>query len=308
MRNFTEHRVSRRDFFRTVGVGASGMLMSRAVSAVAAEEDDPYGGFRMCLQSFSLRGYDTETALAHSQALGLKYWEAFRQHIPLATLPSQVQESRQLLARYGVRLLAYGVMGVNSNENEARQLFDFAQAMELVSISANPQKDKATFDLLDKLVDEYGIPIAIHNHGPGATYDKIADVEFWTKDRHPLIGACVDTGHFLRSDEDPVEAIERLGPRVYGVHLKDVRSIRNPAELARLAAELPAKEASRLKSEGKVMTILGEGELNLVGCLQALRQLNYDRALSLEYEENASNPLSDIEVCLKSVREAVATM
>ena len=40
-----------------------------------------------------------------------------------------------------------------------------------------------------------------------------------------LIGACVDTGHYIRSDEDPVEAIERFGKRTFGVHLKDVKTI-----------------------------------------------------------------------------------
>ena len=101
----------------------------------------------------------------------------------------------------------------------------------LVSISANPQKNAATFNLLDKLVAEYDIPIAIHNHGPGALYDKADDVVTAVKDRHPLIGACVDTGHYLRSDENPVEVIEKLGPRVFGVHLKDVKTIRECAAL-----------------------------------------------------------------------------
>ncbi|MEZ6051225.1 MAG: hypothetical protein R3C02_07525 [Planctomycetaceae bacterium] len=53
------------------------------------------------------------------------------------------------------------------------------------------------------------------------------------------------------------------------------------------------------------MTILGEGELDVPGCLKSLRAQNYDRSLSLEYEENMENPLSDIEICLKTVRDAV---
>ncbi len=305
MADFNDRSISRRDFLCTTGLATGALLMASADSAVAAQDADPYGGFKMCIQSYSLRNFDTETALQQTQDLGLKFWEAFRQHIPLSTLPAQVEQSQQLLDKHGVRLLAYGVMGVNSNESEARQLFDFAQAMNLVSISVNPAKDETTFDLLDKLVEEYSIPVAIHNHGPGAEYDKIADVEFWTRDRNPLIGACVDTGHYLRSDEDPVEAIERLGTRLYGVHLKDVKTIHSPEELDRLTKDLPKNRADRLRKEGKVMTILGEGELDIVGCLQALRKQKYDRALSLEYEENPDNPLSDIEVCLKAVRTAV---
>jgi sugar phosphate isomerase/epimerase len=300
----------RRDFLKSTACAAAALagygLHRRPVAA--ADTTDPYGGFKMSIQSFSLRSYDTPTALRHTRDLGLKYWEAYSKHIPLGTLPAHVAEQRAQLDSAGITLLAYGVVSINTNETQAREIFDFARAMNLVSLSANPEKDPKVFDLLDRLVAEYEIPIAIHNHGPRATYDKIADVEQWTKDRHPLIGACVDTGHFLRSDENPVEAIERLGSRVFGVHLKDARGIRDEAELDRLVQELPRNRAERLKEERKVMTILGEGDLDVPGVLRALRKLNYDRALSLEYEENADNPLSDIEVCLSKVRDAVKTL
>lgn len=296
-------QISRRSFLKAATAASAAVLTGR--SGVAREAADPYGGFRMGLQSYSLREFDLETALGHSRDLGLKYWESFPQHLPLSTLPAQTAKYRQLLSEYGITLNSYGVLSIDADETRTREMFDFARAMKLASISANPAREAEVFDLLDKLCEEYGIPIAIHNHGPGATYDKIADVEQWTKDRHPLIGACVDTGHYLRSDEDPVEAIDRLGKRVFGVHLKDVRNIRNADELERLAKELPPNQARRLRTERKVMTILGEGELDVVGCLKALRNLGYDRSLSLEYEENKENPLSDIAVCLQSVREAV---
>jgi len=294
---------SRREFLKSSALAAGTLLVGRNTFG-ADESSDPYSGFKMGIQSYSLRAYDVETALKHSRDLGLNYWEAYSKHIPLSTIPSHIAKYKKLLSDAGITLNAYGVMSIGADENKTRELFDFAQAMELDSISANPAKQPEVFDLLDKLCEEYSIPIAIHNHGPGATYDKIADVETWTKDRHPLIGACVDTGHFLRSDEDPVNAINRLGQRVFGVHLKDVKSIRDEEELNRLASELPKNRANRLRKEGKVMTILGEGELDVPGCLRALRDLDYDRSLSLEYEENMENPLSDIAVCLQTVREA----
>ncbi|RMG41650.1 MAG: sugar phosphate isomerase/epimerase [Planctomycetota bacterium] len=277
---------SRRQMLMNCGAAAMAAVLGRPTLSDAADAD-PWGGFRMGIQSYSLRGFDTETALKHSQRLGLRYWEAYPKHIPQNALPGHVEKYKKLLAKYGVTLLAYGVIGFDANETRARAAFDFAKAMGIVSISANPQKNKATFDLLDKLVEEYGVAIAIHNHGPGALYDKISDVEQMVKDRHPLIGACVDTGHYLRSDEDPVEAIERFGPRVHGVHLKDVKTVQ------------------RNGRRRKLFKILGEGDLDIVGCLRALRRLEYRKCLSLEYEENPKNPLSDIAVCLQAVRAAV---
>lgn len=294
---------TRRSFLQHSALAAGALLAGR--SARAWPDAAPYGGFKMGLQSYSLRAFSAEEALQHTSTLGVRYWESYSKHIPVSTLPANISQYKSLLSDAGVTLLAYGVVSFDEKETAAREIFDFARAVGLVSISANPKKDAATFDLLDKLVEEYQVPIAIHNHGPGALYDKADDVLAMVKDRHPLIGGCVDTGHYLRSDEDPVEVIQKLGARVFGVHLKDVRTIRDAAEMQRLTESLPRNRAEQLKREGKIFTILGEGELDVVGCLRELRKLDYQRCLSLEYEENEQNPLSDIEVCLKAVREAV---
>ena len=128
----------------------------------------------------------------------------------------------------------------------------------------------------------------------------------WVKDRHPKIGACVDTGHYLRSNENIVEVIEKFGSRIFGVHFKDVRTIRDAAEKEKLLKELTPGRAKELEKEGKIFTILGEGELDVVGCLKALKKLNYQYGVSLEYEEHPENPISDIEQCLKTVKTAIA--
>jgi sugar phosphate isomerase/epimerase len=103
------------------------------------------------------------------------------------------------------------------------------------------------------------------------------------KDHHPRVGACVDTGHFLRSKESPVEAIERLKGRVFGVHLKDVK-------------------------DAKIFKIVGEGDLDVVGCLKALKAQDYQYCLALEYEENPENPVADLEICIANVKQALATI
>jgi inosose dehydratase len=279
---------SRRQFLKFAAAGAAAALTPRLT--IASDEKDPYAGLKMGMQSYSLRAYDGKTALRHTKELGLKYWESYPKHIPLTTLPKQVAESKALLNDAGITLMGYGVVDFDANETKAREFFDFAKAMGLFSISCNPKKDKATFDLLDKLVAEYDIPLGIHNHGPHARYSKISDVADIVKDRHPKIGACVDMGHYLRSDENPIEALERLGNRLYGVHLKDVRTV---------------EDNGRRK---KIFTIIGQGDLDLPGSLRTLKKLNYQGCLSLEYEESEQNPLSDIAVSLQAVRDAAAKL
>lgn len=277
----------RRDFLKSAAVATASLLL---VKPTFAADADPYAGFKMGIQSYSLRGFQVGEALKHSQTLGLKFWESFPGHIPMSVVPKHIADQKKLLADGGVTMISYGVVPFDANESKSRELFEFAKAIGLKVLSADPGKDKATFDLLDKLVAEYDVAIAIHNHGPGHRYDKISDVWDMIKDRHPKVGACVDTGHYLRSDESPVTAIEKFGKRVFSVHLKDVKNIEKDGK----------KE--------KKFTIIGEGDLDILGCMKALKANKYDSILAIEYEENPENPLSDLEVGLKNIRAAAAKL
>lgn len=271
--------IDRRDFLKTAAVGAvaacSGSL------SLAQDAADPYRGFRVGIQSYSLRGHkDVKDALAITKKLGLKYWESYPAHVPISSVPSVIAEQKQTLADAGVTLVAFGVVSFDGNESKAREVFEFAKAIGIQSLSADPARDEKTFALLDKLVEEYKVNIAIHNHGPKHRYNKISDVYDAIKDHHPRIGACVDTGHYLRSSESPVEAIERFKERVYGVHLKDVK-------------------------DTTIFKILGEGDLDVVGCLKALKKLDYKYCLALEYEEHPQNVVPDLEICYENLRKAM---
>src|SRR5262249_46062772 len=155
-----------------------------------------------------------------TKELGLKYWESFRNHTPPD--PAKAAELKKMAAGEGVTILSFGVSRFTKDHDANRKLFDFARAMGLQSLSADPDPD--AFDSLDKLVEEYGVAIGIHNHGPTHKYGPIDAIAKAIKDHHPKIGCCIDTGHFLRSSEDPVKAVEVFDNRIYGVHLKDVRA------------------------------------------------------------------------------------
>lgn len=273
---------TRRSFLQAAG----GFALAGSVAAPTRLADDsPYGGFKMGIQSYSLRGYTVEKALENSTKLGLAYWESFRNHFPITTESAKISEYKKKLSDAGVTLMAYGVEPFGDKPADDQARFEFAKAMGIGTLSADP--NPARIDELDKLVERYEINIAIHNHGPGARYNKIADTARAIKDHHSRIGACVDTGHYLRSNEDPVKAIEEFGKRTYGVHLKDVRTL----------------EGGR-----KQFTILGKGDLKLADCLRVLKQLGYGNCLALEYEENEKNPLADIQECLQAVRATVKTI
>jgi inosose dehydratase len=289
MRSDETRAVTRRAAM-AAGLSAAGALALGLRSARAAApitDSGPYGPFKMGLQSYSLRAIgaggkpDLDAALAATQELGLHYWESYPAHIPTVTDPGAIAGLKSKCAAAGVTVLGYGVVRLTSDLEAGRKVFDFAKQMGIEYLSADPNPD--SFATLDKLVEEYGVNVGIHNHGPGHRWAMIDTIAEAIKSHDPRIGCCVDTGHFLRSREDPVRAVEVFGSRVYGVHVKDVK-------------------------DAISFTLLGEGDLRLVDLLRALAKLNYRSGLNLEYEENPKAPLPDIGACLKAARDAVAKL
>jgi sugar phosphate isomerase/epimerase len=241
----------------------------------------------MGLQSYSLRGIgpggkpDLDAALAATRELGLHYWESYPAHIPMTSDPAAMAAVKKKLEDAGVTVLGYGVVPFRNDRDAARKTLEFARQMGFEYVSADPTPD--SFEMLDKLVEEYGVNLGIHNHGPGHRWAKIDAIAAAIKDHSPRIGCCVDTGHFLRSREDPVRAVEVFGRRVYGVHLKDVK-------------------------DATTFTLMGAGDLRTADLLKTLARLNYRSGLNLEYEENPKAPMDDIRACLKVTRDAIATL
>jgi sugar phosphate isomerase/epimerase len=277
--------LTRREALAAALVAAGGLSLARRPAAAAEPSPGPYGPFKMGLQSYSLRGYtkdgkpDVDKALQVTKDLGLSYWESYTAHIPPD--PSRANEFKKRAADQGVTVIGYGVMRFGNNHDANRKIFEFAKAMNLGYLSADP--DPAAFDSLDKLVEEYGVAVGIHNHGPGHRYAKIDTIADAIKGHHEKIGCCVDTGHFLRSREDPVRAVEVFGKRVYGVHLKDVK-------------------------DADTFTVLGKGDLRTADLLRALARNRYDYCLAVEYEERPDDPADDIRACLAEARKAAATL
>ena len=183
------------------------------------------------------------------------------------------------LGKRDMTISAHGVNGFGADHDKNEVVFQFAKMAGIKNISANPAPN--SFDSLDKLVAKYDIRISIHNHGPGALYDKINDGLKAVKGHDKRIGFCADLGHYIRSAEDPVEVIHKLGDRLYGIHLKDF-----------------AEQKKRTHG-----VILGKGHLDVPGVFKALRKVKFpaDGALSLEYEETPNDHpklLADIGECL----------
>ncbi len=283
-------QIHRRSFLQSTLTAAAAMgatwfevprLMAEVggLSKAAQASLKKYGGFPMGIQSYSLRAFGIdgkEGALQKIEDLGLHWVEFFGRHYPITPDKKKIGEMNAKLAKHDLIPSAHGVNAFGNNHAANEKIFQFAKLAGIKNISANPKPN--SFQSLDKLVKKYDVRIAIHNHGPGALYDKIDDALKAVQGHDKRIGFCADLGHYIRSAEDPVEVIHKLGDRLYGVHLKDF--------------------AEQKKSTHGV--ILGKGHLDVPAVFKALKKVQFpaDGALSLEYEENAANPIADIQQCL----------
>jgi len=263
---------SRRQF-----LGQAAALSAAALAGKAFAAAGP--AWRLGVQSYSFRQFDTMGAIKGTQKLGLNNIEFCAAHFPCDPNDPGLPKVKEMIKDSGINVLSYGVEGFSKDEAANRAKFEFAKALGIGIITASPELD--SFDVLDKLTEEYKIKIAIHNHGPNdERYGLVAKTIAAVKDHSPMIGACVDTGHVIRAAEKPHEVLAALGDRVISMHLKDWVT-------------------------GGEEQILGEGDMNLVKVATVLKDLQFSGPLMIEYENHPENPGPDMSSGIANWEAAV---
>ncbi len=255
--------IGRRTFLMTSA--AAGAVAITGTAFAAKKESALYGGFRMGAQSYSFRHFSFEDSITQLKAIGLTNMEFCSVHFKPDASDPGFAKVKEAIAAAGIVVPVYGVEGFGSDEAANRKKFEFAKALGLEVISADIEKEGKAFPSVDALCKEFNIKVGIHNHGPGARYDKVTDTINAVKGSSVLVGACVDTGHVIRSGEKPHEVIAALGERVHSLHLKDWK-------------------------HGGAEQILGEGDMDLVAVAKALKAIKFAGPLNLEYEDHEDNP------------------
>jgi sugar phosphate isomerase/epimerase len=257
----------RRDFI----IGSGGALLWAFLPKVPGKK-----GFlwRLGLQSYSLREMRFEKAVETIKGLGLEFVEAFPGHLPMDR--ASMDSAKKILKEQGVKLISYGVVHISKDEKEARRLFSFAKEMGIEVLTADPDPD--SFDMLDRLVEEFGIYVAVHNHGPGSRYPGAESVAKAIDGHHKKIGLCYDVGHGARAGEDIVAAVRTVKGRIYGVHMKDVDERRRDC-------------------------VVGTGILDIKGFMKELKKAKFSGAFMLEYEVGGGDPIPGIRKSIEFLRD-----
>src|SRR4029453_9760763 len=98
------------------------------------------------------------------QRLELKYISIKDFHL---SLDSSLEERLAVIQKFknaGITALSCGNITMENDEANIRRAFQYAKDCGLPTIVCSPHPD--SMPLLDKMVKEFDIKIAIHNHGP----------------------------------------------------------------------------------------------------------------------------------------------
>jgi len=185
--------------------------------------------FPFASEAWTFRKFTFVETLRMLKELGVAAVEAFPGQALAAELPGarfdetmttdEVAFAKEALKAAGVTLYGYGVVDIGKTEESMRQVFEFARKMGIRVVVCEPADDD--FTLLEKLVKEYDIKIAIHNHPAPSKYNLPETVFSHIDGKDPRIGSCADSGHWMRGLNDPREAFKLLQGRILDVHLKD---------------------------------------------------------------------------------------
>lgn len=269
-----------------VGIAAlfSSCAGPEALPVTGHPATDAYEGWHLGSQSYTFKNFTFYEAVDKVASLGMDWIEAYpRQRVSEETadlrfsdMPPEIrQRVKAKLADAGVRLVNYGVVGLPEDTVECRKVFDFARDMGVETIVSEPPEE--AFDLIEKLCEEYQIKVAIHNHARPSHYwnpDKVLEV---CRGRSKLIGACGDTGHWMRSGVNPLEALQKLEGRLISLHFKDLN-------------EFGVREAHDV--------IWGTGKADVKALLTELDRQNFQGVFSIEYEHNWDNSVPEIRQCV----------
>ncbi len=279
--------IHRRGFLHTVGAAAGLALVSlhgSRAGAFAPAAGAPHAeklGWHLGCQAYSFNRYTFFEAVDKTASLGLHYIEAYPGQkmsgekpdakIDESLSPELRREVKAKLADCGVRLVNYGVCGLSKDMDASRKTFEFAKDMGIETIVSEPAPD--AFDTIEKLCDEYQLNVALHNHPKPSRYWNPDTVLEMCQGRSKRIGACADTGHWMRSELNPVEQLKKLEGRIISFHFKDLNQFGGGAH------DVP----------------WGTGEGNVKAMLAEIQRQGIKNAVfSIEYEYNWENSVPEI--------------
>jgi sugar phosphate isomerase/epimerase len=253
-------------------------------------------GWQLSLMAYTYRKFSLFEAIDQAKALGLKHietyeWQAISPELKAVQFNSEAPVSalakvKNKLDDAGIRISGLYVRELGKKEDASRKVFDFVKLMDIPTIICEPPAEAQAFEMIDKLANEYRINVAIHNHPAPSTYSDPKTALELMKNCGPRIGACADTGHWVRSGLNPAECLKQYAGRIIQLHLKDI------VEAKKEARDVP----------------WGTGIGDIKAQLAELDRQGFNGVFSIEYESNPDNPTADVQKCIAYFKDAAGKL
>lgn len=242
-------------------------------------------GWRLGVEAYTFHKGTFFETIEKAAALGVAFvgalsFQKVSSEIPKDLAPGlsddELRAIRLKLDASGMRLLTYFLQDIPDDEAGCRAVFEFGRKLGIETFMSEPKVE--ALPLIDRFCLEYGIKVALHNH------DRKASPHYWSPEAilqacqglSPMIGACVDTGYWMREGIDPIKGVETLKERIITLQLHDLHT---------------------LGSDGQDVP-WGTGKGRMEEFFQRLRELNISPVMfGLEYSRDFTDNLAAVRQC-----------
>ena len=269
------------------------LLLSPVFLHAAGQTPAEQLGWKLAIHSYTFQKFSIFDAIDKTAALDVKYMsisgsvimDGTNKHTTVDISPADREVIDKKLKERGFgHFLNIGVVQLPADEAKSRKVFEFAKAWGIDTLVAEPEP--AALDTVEKLCKEYNIKVAIHDHPKPNHYWNPDVVLEAIKGRTPLMGACADVGHWMRSGLDPLECLKKLEGHIIALHFKDLN------EMGPKAHDVPWGTGV-----GKMKELMAE-----------LKRQNFHGAFCVEYEYHWENSSPEIAQCVKFWNDTCAEL
>jgi len=286
--------LKRKGLTRREALGAAAASLFAAGAAAQAGRDPKlaarrpapdFHGLKVGLASYSTRELSVDETIACCRRVAIRYITIKDIHLKMSSTPDERQAFRNKFREAGIEIVGGGVIYLKT-EAEVRPAFEYVRDLgantAVIGISAG------MVPALEKVIKDFDIRAAIHNHGPEdrlGAYSPL-DIMPWINGADKKIGLCLDVGHTFRCGQEPSEVALKCASRLYDVHNKDL------AEAAVKTRGVP----------------IGQGVIDSVRFLKTLVKLKFPYHVALEYEVDGKNPVPGIAESIGFERGVLAAL
>src|ERR1035438_4869392 len=285
--------LNRRAALKVAALTALSLSLIGVPSVTAAETNssvkkaDRAPALKLGVASYSLAKLPVEGVIEVLKQLEITGVSLYKSHAPWADgTPEQCRAVVQKFSDAGITVTSTGMIELPNDEAVVRKALDNVRAAGLKTF-CGWLKQTDSLPLVDKLVKEYDLKVAIHNHGPTEALATGMDVWKAVQPFDQRIGLCLDVGHRFRAGENPAETIRQCHERIYEVHLRDT-----------------AVTGGAMKDPQP--TIVGHGLLDFRTIIAALLEVKYPFHAEFEYEKKEDNRVPGLAESVGYIRGLLA--